>query len=121
MMLEQANKIIENNYSMSGDALTAVMHDKCTFSMTAFWDYFEAISCVTRAAVKNDLLTMWITIGYQQFLKEMIYHFDPKDIAEMEQFPENHNDYIERLDYAIRAYLENKPELLDDNLFELHR
>lgn len=57
----------------------------------------------------------------QQFLKEFICHFDPDDVAFMRNFPENHFDYTERLDYAVRAYLENKPEWLDDEMFALQR
>ncbi len=121
MTIEQAKKLIEENYTMQENTLTLFMHDECEFSADAFWDFYDAIACVTRACVKDEALTAQITVGYQRFLKEIIYHFAPEDIAVMNHFPENYNDYIERLDFAVRAYLENKPEWLEDALYDLQR
>ena len=121
MTIEQAKHIIEANYSMRKNTLSLLMYDECEFSADAFWNFYDAIACVTRAFVKNEALTTQITVGYQKFLKEIIWHFAPNDVAVMNHFPENYNDYIERLDYAVRAYLENKPEWLDDEMFDLQR
>ena len=121
MTIDQAKHIIEANYSMQKNTLTLLMYDDCVFSTNAFWAFYDAIACVTRAFVKNEVLTTQITVVYQKFLKEIIYHFAPNDVATMKSFPENYNDYIERLDYAVRAYLETKPEWLDDEMFDLQR
>lgn len=121
MTIDQANHIIEANYFMQEDTLSLLMYDDCVFSADAFWAFYDAIACVTRAFEKNEVLTTQITVGYQMFLKEIIYHFAPNDVAVMKHFPENYNDYIERLDYAVRAYLENKPEWLDDEMYDLQR
>jgi len=51
----------------------------------------------------------------------MIYHFSPYDLAVMDNFPENYNDYIERLDLAVRAYFSGETGLLNDDIFELQR
>ena len=121
MTIDQAKHIIEANYSMRKNTLTLLMYDDCEFSADAFWAFYDAIACVTRAFEKNEILTTQITVGYQKFLKEIIYHFAPNDVATMAFFPENYNDYIERLDYAVLAYLNDKPEWLDDKIFDLQR
>ena len=121
MTPENARRIIQNNYSMNEGSLSFLLYDECVFSVEAFWDFYNAISVVTLADIKDTALGTQISIAYQRFLKEIICHFDPRDVAVMKGFPENHYSYIERLDCAVRAYLENKPDLLDDNLFELQR
>lgn len=121
MTLEKARKIIQSNFCMDEGSLCLLLHDECVFSEEAFWDFHKAVATVIQIAEKEACLTAQITVAYQRFLQEIIFHFDPKDVAEIKGFPENYYDYIERLDYAIRAYLENKPDLLEDNLFDLQR
>ena len=121
MTIHQAKKIIEANYAMKENALTRFMYDDCVFSVEAFWEFYDAIACVTGALEKTEALTTQITVAYQKILKEILYHFAPSDAAVMKDFPENYNDYMERLDYAVLAYLENKPEYLADERFDLQR
>ncbi len=121
MTIEQAKRIIEANYSMQENSLSLLMYDECVFSTDAFWVFYDAISYLVKNGIKNEKITTQIVVGYQRFLKEIIWHFDPNDIATKKDFPENYNDYIERLDYAVRAYLENNPQWLDDKIFVLQR
>ena len=121
MTPENARRIIRDNFSMNEGSLCLLLYDECVFSAEAFWDFYDAISVVTLAGIKETALAAQISITYQRFLKEIISHFDPKDAAVMKGFPEDHYSYIERLDGAVRAYLENKPDLLDDKLFNLQR
>lgn len=121
MTIDQAKHVIEANYSMKENSLALLMYEDCIFSTDAFWSFYDAIACVTRAFVKNEVLTTQITVAYQKILKELIYHFAPNDVAVMEHLPTNYNEYIERLDYAVLAYLDNKTEWLDDEMFDLQR
>ena len=98
-----------------------MLNEECEFSAVAFWEYYDAIAFVTRHSIRNEELSAQIAIGYQRFLKELIYHFDPDDVAVMKDFPENYNEYLERLDFAVRAYYEEKPEWLDDARFDLQK
>ena len=43
------------------------------------------------------------------------------DIADFDCFPENYNEYIERLDFAILAYTEGDLLLVRDDRFDLKR
>ena len=85
-----------------------MLHDKCVFSEEAFGNFYKAVATVTLANEKEVCVMVQIAVAYQRFLKEIICHFDPKDVAVINGFPDNVYDYIERLDYMIRAYLDNK-------------
>lgn len=121
MDLQKAKQVIAANYSKEENSLCYLLNEESEFSAEAFWAYYDAIAFVTRNCVKNEALSAQIAIGYQRFLKEIIWHFAPKDVAVINHFPENYNDYIQRLDFAVRAYYEEKPEWLNDALFDLQR
>ena len=121
MDLPKAKRIIADNYLNHANSLCYLMNEECEFSAAAFWEYYDAIAFVTRNSIKNETLSAQIGLGYQKFLKEIICHFAPNDAAVMKHFPENYNDYIERLDFAVRAYFEGTPELLNDALFDLQK
>ena len=118
MDCSRAKQIIADNYYKIEDSLCYLLNEECEFSTLAFWEYYEAIVCITRNGLRTEELSTQIAIGYQRFLKEIVWHFDPNDVAAVEYFPENYNDYIERLDLAVRAYYEGKPEWLNDALLE---
>lgn len=48
-------------------------------------------------------------------------YFDPNDAAVMGKFPPNYNAFIERIDFAVRAYFFNDISLLEDEGFELQK
>lgn len=121
MHIQKAKEIIAANYGTEKNSLCWFLYEECVFSPAAFWEFYDAIACVTRHSVRCEELSAQIAIGYQRFLKELIYHFDPDDVAVMKDFPENYNEYLERLDFAVRAYYEEKPEWLDDARFDLQK
>lgn len=121
MECSRAKQIVADNYYKNEGSLCYLLNEECEFSTSAFWEYYEAIVCITRNCLRTEDLSTQIAIGYQRFLKEIVWHFDPNDVAVMEHFPENYNGYIERLDLAVRAYYEGKPELQNDALFDLQK
>jgi hypothetical protein len=121
MDIYKAKQIIADNYTYKEDSLCYWLYEENVFSKAAFWEYYDAIAFVTRNSIKNEELSAQIAIGYQSFLQAFIWHFAPNDVAVVNHFPEDYNDYIERLDYAVRAYYESKPEWLNDELFDLQK
>jgi len=121
MDLDKAKKIIADNFFGNEGSLTCSLYDECKFSDEKFWDFYDSIAFLVTNSVKSEELTGQICISYQRILKEMIYHFSPYDLAVMDNFPENYNDYIERLDLAVRAYFSGETGLLNDDIFELQR
>ena len=121
MDLHKSKHIIFANYRKEENSLIYLLNEECKFVISAFWEYYDAIAFVTRNSIKNEDLSAQIAISYQWFLKELIWNFAPNDITVINDLPENYIDYIERLDFAIRAYYEDKPEWLRDELFDLQR
>lgn len=121
MDLLKAKRIIADNYLMNENSLYYYLHEETEFSAAAFWEYYDAIAFIARNYVKDELLSAQIAIGYRNFLKEIIWHFDLNDVASIANFPENYRDYMERLEFAVCAYFEGKVDLLDDERFDLQR
>ena len=84
-----------------------------------------------KEVIENQSLTekIWINLEYYalwivrnlKILKEYIYHFDPNDLTELKNFPENYTQYIERIEFAQAAYYRNNLALIDDSIFDLQR
>lgn len=121
MEIEKARKIISDNYNCNENSFVYCLYEKCYFSIEKFWEYYESIASFVGVNEKNAEITREITDSYQRILKEIIFHFDPMDLAVMDNFPENYTDYIERIDYALLAYYTGNLDLLDNEKFELQR
>lgn len=112
MTIENATKVILDNYFCNENSLVYYLHENSYFSNEKFWEFYESITAF--ASKEKDVeITRKITSIYQKILKELIYHFDPIDASVLANFPENYNDYIERLDLALLAYYTDNVDLLD--------
>jgi hypothetical protein len=114
MELSEAARIISDNYKKAGNSLCYYLYEECDFHSSAFEEYYEAVFCFARNSIRNEMLSTQIAISYQTILKEIIWHFDPNDVATKDHFPENYTDYLNRLDRAVRAYFEQQPDLLNN-------
>lgn len=112
MTIENASKVILDNYFCNENSFVYYLHEKSYFSNEKFWEFYESITAF--ASKEKDVeITRKITSIYQKILKELIYHFDPIDVSVLANFPENYNDYIERLDLALLAYYTDNVDLLN--------
>lgn len=121
MKIEKARKIISDNYNCNENSFVYFLYEECCFSIEKFWEYYDSIAAFVGVNEKNSEITREITDSYQRILKEMIFHFDPMDLAIMDNFPENYTDYIERIDFALLAYYTDNIDLLDNKKFELQK
>lgn len=121
MNIEKARKIILDNYNCNENSFVYFLYEECYFSIEKFWEYYESIAAFVGVNEKSSEMTRKITDSYQRILKEMIFHFDPMDVAVMDNFPDNYTDYIERIDFALLAYYTDNIDLLDDEKFELQK
>lgn len=123
MSIETAKKIISDNYYAQNDSFVYFLHEECCFSVDKFWEYYESIATLAGLDMeeKNLELTMHISCSYQRILQEMIFHFDPNDVAVMGKFPTNYTEFVERIDFAVRAYFLNDISLLEDEGFGLQK
>ncbi len=121
MNIETSIKVICDNYHGNEGSLVDSLYNDSYFSDEKFWQFYDSIALLVRNGHDDREVFAQINFVYQRILKEMIYHFSPMDLAVMEHFPENYDDYIERLDFAVLAYHTKNPALLDDDKFVLQR
>ncbi|MCR5703352.1 MAG: immunity 41 family protein [Eubacterium sp.] len=122
MNWDEAKLIIKNNYECKEDSFIYFLHEKGNFSTQQFWEYYDSVVCLVQCTKeRNHKEAMRITNCYESILKFIICHFDPNDLYEISNFPNNYGEYLERLEYAIMVYRTENMKLLDDSTFALQR
>lgn len=122
MEIETVKKIIFDNYNKRAGSLLYFLNEDDRFSRRAFWEFYDALACVAAHSEKiSRELAFMAGMAYQKILEEFIAHFSPRDVAVIDDFPENYTDYIERLDFAMLAILTGDLSNLTDERFALKR
>lgn len=123
MTVKEAKAILEKNAGCAEDSLIDSLHECELFSKKRFWEFYDCVITLAQDALKSgrDFETARkITLVYQRILKEMVWHFDKRDLSKLRKFPnKRYNSYIERLDNAVDAYF--RGVFVDETLFELQR
>ena len=115
-----SKQIIQDNYSGKKGTFIASLNDESYFRTELFWGLYESIAALAEHRVYPDELASQISSVYQRLLKEMIWHFSPTDSSIIANMPENYDDYIERMDSAVEAYM-RRTGMPDEEVFELRR
>lgn len=123
MNVKEAKMVLDKNANCSEKSLIYSMYEHSRFSKKRFWELYDCITALAEDALENgrDIETARkITLVYQRFLKEIIWHFDKRDISRLRKFPNKRfNEYIERLDCAVDAYF--RGVFTAEGLYELKR
>ena len=122
MTVNDAKAVLAKNADCVEKSLVYAMHECERFSKKRFWEFYDCVITLARNALTSgrDMETARkITFVYQRILKEMVWHFDKKDLSRLKKFPKNYNDYIERLDGAVDAYF--RGVFIDEALYGLKR
>ena len=115
-----SKQIIQDNYSGKKETFIASLNDESCFSTESYWRLYESIVSLAEHRVYSDELAAQISSVYQRMLKEMIWHFSSADSSIIANMPENYDDYIERMDSAVEAYM-RRTGMPDEEVFELRR
>ena len=115
-----SKQIIQDNYSGKKGTFIASLNDESCFRTELFWKLYESIATLAEHRVYSDELAAQISSVYQRLLKEMIWHFSPTDSSVIANMPENYDDYIERMDSAVEAYM-RRTGIPEEEVFELRR
>ena len=113
-----SKQVILDNYLGKKGTFIASLNDERCFHTELFWELYESITAIVERRVYSDELAAQISSVYQRMLKEMIWHFSPTDSSVIANMPENYDDYIERMDSAVEAYM-RRTELPDEEVFEM--
>ena len=122
MTLDNARAVLKKNADCAEKSLVYAMYERGCFSKKRFWEFYDCVITLAKDALTNgrDIETARdITCVYQWMLKEMIWHFDKKDVSRLRKFPKNYTEYIERLDGATDAYF--RGVFTDEELYSLQR
>ncbi len=107
MTVKEAEEILERNYTCSKGSLIFDLHERSRFSEEHFGNFYDCIVTLGKEVHGSEKKLETggkIAVVCQCILAEMIYHFDRNDLSELENFPRNYQDYIERLNAAVDAY-----------------
>ncbi len=122
MNAEIAKRIIFDNYKAENNSFLFFLHEKDFFSEEAFWEFYESIAALVLCSEEKSIeITEQITHNYQRLLKYIIFHFDTNDNYVLENFPRNYMDYLERMEYVLKAYFSGNEKLLDNEIFQLQK
>lgn len=122
MTVNKAREVLEKNADCSEKSLLYSLYERSRFSEKRFWEFYDCVITLARDALENSRDTETarkITFVYQWLLKEIIWHFDKKDVSRLKKFPKDYNGYIERLDGAVDAYF--RGVFVDEALYALQR
>lgn len=122
MTVSEAMAVLEKNENCAENSLLYSLHERDRFSKKRFWELYDSVITLAKVAVitGRDIETARkITFIYQRVLKEMVWHFDKKDMSKLKKFPRDYNGYIERLDDAVDAYF--RGVFADERLYELQK
>ncbi len=122
MTVSEALAVLEKNVNCSENSLIYSLYELGRFSKKRFWEFYDSVITLAKVAVMTgrDMETARkITLVYQRVLKEMIWHFDKRDVSKLKKLPRDYNGYIERLDDALDAYF--RGVFVDEALYELQK
>ena len=122
MSKEEARSVLDRNAESSPKSLIYSMYERGRFSKKQFWELYDCIITLARDAKTNGRETevaRKITLVCQHILKELVWHFDKRDMSKLKKLPKNYNKYIERLDGAVDAFY--RGVFVDEALYELKR
>lgn len=115
-----SKQVIQDNYSGKKGTFIAFLNDESCFRTESYWELYESIASLAEHRAYSDELAAQISSVYQRMLKEMIWHFSSADSSIIANMPENYDDYIERMDCAVEAYM-RRTGMPDEEVFELRR
>ena len=122
MTVNEARSVLEKNVDGAEKSLLHALHERERFSKKRFWEFYDCVITLAEDALtvgRNIETAEKIVWVYQRVLKEMIWHFDKNDRANLSKFPKNYNEYIERLDGAMDAYF--RGVFADESAYALQR
>ena len=115
-----SKQIIQDNYSGKKGTFIAYLNDESCFRTELYWELYESVAALAKQREYSEELAAQISFVYQRMLKEMIWHFSPTDNSVIANMPENYDDYIERMDSAVEAYM-RRTGMPEEEVFELRR
>ena len=106
MNREMALKILSDNDESINNSFLDYIHEKCIFDEKSYWEYYDCLITLGKCKTHNEdkEVIKQILHTYSYVLSSFVHHFDPNDGYELNNIPNDYNEYIENLNFAISAY-----------------
>ncbi len=102
MDTRNAERILQDNYNIANDSFLFFLHERDRFCADKFEELCQSVEAL--GGSESAETARKITFCYQAVLKELIWHFNPKDSSQIKDLPENYMDYIENFDCALARF-----------------
>lgn len=122
MTLDKAKEILDKNALCEEGSLRQSLCENCCFSEELFWELYDSLITLAEDAQNNKITatdTAKIFAVYDRILEMFRLHLEPNEDIEILDFPENFSDHLDRLESAIRFYLDGEP--VNEDGFALKR
>ena len=99
-----ALKILDDNFNAVHNSFLYYLHEKGCYHEAAFLELCDCLYTLCDAHLHENRVSYQIVFIYGQVLKHIVYHFDPADLSQISNLPDNYNEKIEILETLISAY-----------------
>lgn len=97
-----SQQVLNDNYHAQNNSFLYYLHEENRFHEETLLDLCESISSLTSS--QNNVVSAQISFVHSQILKHIIYHFDPNDLSQIYDLPDDWNEKIELLDSTVTQY-----------------
>lgn len=112
MTLEIAYKTIVDNHNGKDNTFIGLLHEKSTFNIDLYWIFYNAIQKIGCENNKDkalvDTLKTQLNKLYGFTLMSVIHHYNESDLYQIDNPPENINQYCENLRNVVEAFFEGR-------------
>lgn len=109
---KDALKILNANYKANDDSFLYYLHEEDYFHEVKFYELCQAMASLHHSYLHDEVASVQIIFIYGQVLRHIIYHFDPKDLSRISNFPCDYDKKLAFLESAIqRGSFENGEDL----------
>ena len=122
MTADKARDIFDKNALCQEGSLRQSLCVELCFSERRFWEFYDSVITLAEAAQESRITvtdTAKLFAVYDRILETIRQHCDPDEAVEISGLPENITEYLDRIEAAMRFYLEGEP--VDEDGFSLKR
>lgn len=122
MTVDRARAILDKNALCEEGSFRQSLCEEYRFSEEYFWEFYDSVITLAEDAQKNKITvtdTAKIFAVCDRALEMFKLHCDPDEDVEIRDFPEDYSEYLDRIEAAVRFYLDGEP--IDEESFTLQR
>ena len=112
MTADRARESFDKNALCREGSFWESLCEECCFSEEYFWEFYDSVITLAENMRENKVSvtdTAKILAVYDRVLEMFSLHCDPDEDIEIEDFPEDYSEYLDRIDAAASFFLNGEP------------